>query len=272
MSLIQTIGGRIAAHGVEVVDLRQRLSRGADAYPAIRPDAYRYTAVHYTAVDRAAGQLDDDVLSWQGHARYHVTKHGWPGIAYTIGVSLSGRVFLLHEVEQMGYHAFAANAVAFPVCVDVGAQAPTAAALAGLVTVLRVLHEETPELPWLTREGTWGHRELTFLDERNVTICPGPLLPAVQQYRAGGGSGAPPAAATRVTFPTGISLDTRFGFYRYWVANGGIAVFGYPISEELTEDGQTVQYFERARLELASGGNIYRGLVGRDAYEARYGT
>jgi hypothetical protein len=42
--------------------------------------------------------------------------------------------------------------------------------------------------------------------------------------------------------------------YAYWQANGGVAQFGYPISEvfdEKLENGNTyqVQYFERARLE-----------------------
>ncbi|MGI8586380.1 MAG: M23 family metallopeptidase [Chloroflexia bacterium] len=36
---------------------------------------------------------------------------------------------------------------------------------------------------------------------------------------------------------------------RFWREEGGLPIFGYPISEELTEDGLTVQYFERARLE-----------------------
>jgi hypothetical protein len=39
------------------------------------------------------------------------------------------------------------------------------------------------------------------------------------------------------------------GFRSYWENNGGLYVFGYPISEEFTEGGRTVQYFERARFE-----------------------
>src|SRR5205823_499978 len=44
-------------------------------------------------------------------------------------------------------------------------------------------------------------------------------------------------------------------FLDYWLANGGLAQFGYPLTEESLlglEDGRTytVQYFERARLEL----------------------
>jgi thermitase len=43
-------------------------------------------------------------------------------------------------------------------------------------------------------------------------------------------------------------------FYAYWQAHGGLALNGYPISNEFTEglgDGKiyTVQYFERARFE-----------------------
>ncbi|NNJ10992.1 L,D-transpeptidase family protein [Chloroflexales bacterium ZM16-3] len=35
----------------------------------------------------------------------------------------------------------------------------------------------------------------------------------------------------------------------YWDRHGAIGIFGFPISEPLLEDGRTVQYFERARLE-----------------------
>src|SRR5690606_10351397 len=46
---------------------------------------------------------------------------------------------------------------------------------------------------------------------------------------------------------TGHSL--AHGFKRYWEQNGGLWQFGFPISEEFTENGKTVQYFERARFE-----------------------
>ena len=70
-----------------------------------------------------------------------------------------------------------------------------------------------------------------------------------------------PAAPTARTSPrqdysyfeqTGHNVGPRF--LAYWEANGGLAQFGYPLSEEFAEtleDGKpyTVQYFERARLE-----------------------
>lgn len=42
-----------------------------------------------------------------------------------------------------------------------------------------------------------------------------------------------------------------FGFRDYWKNNGGLRIFGYPISEEYTDPvtGYTTQYFERARFE-----------------------
>lgn len=39
------------------------------------------------------------------------------------------------------------------------------------------------------------------------------------------------------------------GFKWFWENNGGLMIFGYPITDELQEDGRTVQYFERAVFE-----------------------
>ena len=39
-------------------------------------------------------------------------------------------------------------------------------------------------------------------------------------------------------------------FLQYWERNGGLAVFGYPITGEKGEDGLVVQYFERAIFEM----------------------
>lgn len=64
----------------------------------------------------------------------------------------------------------------------------------------------------------------------------------------------PPVARGGQVFPaTGHSL--RGAFRAYWNANGGLARFGYPLTEEVIEPEagsgrpRTVQYFERARFE-----------------------
>ena len=48
---------------------------------------------------------------------------------------------------------------------------------------------------------------------------------------------------------TGHHLSNRAGFLDYWRANGGLLLFGYPLTEEISENGRVVQYFERARFE-----------------------
>ena len=68
----------------------------------------------------------------------------------------------------------------------------------------------------------------------------------------------------------------------YWQRNGGVPVFGYPLSEAFVEtnpsDGKQylVQYFERNRLEYhpeyrGSESEILLGLLGVQSYTARYG-
>ncbi len=67
---------------------------------------------------------------------------------------------------------------------------------------------------------------------------------------------------------TGHTL--RGTFLRYWQASGGLAVFGFPLTEEFTEinaaDGKpyTVQYFERNRFEYhpENAGGRYEVLLG----------
>ena len=49
-------------------------------------------------------------------------------------------------------------------------------------------------------------------------------------------------------FPeTGHSV--HFAFLKFFRENGGIYIFGYPITQEVIEDGKIVQYFQRARFE-----------------------
>ena len=83
-------------------------------------------------------------------------------------------------------------------------------------------------------------------------------LLAVSDFHPGAalGEGAAPAwepaPTTRLFAETGFRVGGRF--LAYWQANGGLALYGYPLTGEIRErleDGReyTVQYFERARLE-----------------------
>ena len=81
-----------------------------------------------------------------------------------------------------------------------------------------------------------------------------------------------PDVPERRYFPeTGHSLAT--GFKKFWDTNGNVSTFGFPISEELTENGLTVQYFERGRLEyhpeLEESKRITLGRLGAELLEGR---
>jgi hypothetical protein len=59
---------------------------------------------------------------------------------------------------------------------------------------------------------------------------------------------AEPAANNRRYFPE-TSHNVTPTFYPFYLARGGLERFGLPRTEEFVEDGQVVQYFQRARLE-----------------------
>lgn len=79
------------------------------------------------------------------------------------------------------------------------------------------------------------------------------------------------ASPARTYVPqTGHSLAEPFR--SYWNNNGGLQLFGYPISEPMTQDGLTVQWFERARFEYhpefkGTGQEIELTQLGRMAYD-----
>ncbi|HEU5422788.1 MAG TPA: hypothetical protein VFU72_04545 [Nitrolancea sp.] len=110
--------------------------------------------------------------------------------------------------------------------------------------------------------GPEGHK--IGLARLGVELTSGRDFPGVQPF---GNS------ADRLYFPeTGHSL--ALGFKEFWDANGGLAMFGYPISEELQENGRTVQYFERARFEFDPSAKdpryqVVLGLLGQEALQRK---
>lgn len=76
---------------------------------------------------------------------------------------------------------------------------------------------------------------------------------------------AVPAVAARF-FPE-TSHNLGGAFKSYFDSRGGLDIFGYPTSEQFQRAGFTVQYFQRARMEL-HGSDILLGLLG-DEYQAQ---
>ena len=87
-----------------------------------------------------------------------------------------------------------------------------------------------------------------------------------------------------VLAPASLPPDKRYfietqhvvagSFKQYWEQKGGAAQFGFPISEEVSENGKTVQYFQRARLEFNATGvtlddRVQIGLLGLEVLKGR---
>ncbi|MDQ3706969.1 MAG: hypothetical protein M3437_17450 [Chloroflexota bacterium] len=112
-----------------------------------------------------------------------------------------------------------------------------------------------------TLNGDWLRINLAPLYSYRLSVVPR----AVEQAPA-------QVDANTVYFPqTGHNLTGEF--LKYWQAHGGLAIFGYPLTEAFTEGGYTVQYFERNRFELHPENqppyNVLLGRLGADLTTGR---
>ena len=86
-----------------------------------------------------------------------------------------------------------------------------------------------------------------------------PMLPSA--------SAAPPSGS-RYFSQTGYTVQG--GFLTFFDQHGGVPIFGYPITNEITENGLTVQYFQRARFEWypnnQAGAQVLLGLLGEQLH------
>jgi hypothetical protein len=83
----------------------------------------------------------------------------------------------------------------------------------------------------------------------------------------GGLAAAPTRAATDVLYVSATGHYVRGVFRDFWDKRGGLAIFGYPLTEEYIDSktNRVYQYFERARFEraLPSSTTAELGLLGR---------
>jgi len=78
----------------------------------------------------------------------------------------------------------------------------------------------------------------------------------------------PPADARPWRYFTETGHVVQGAFLNYFNLSGGLTVFGYPRTDELSEDGHVVQYFQRARLEYVqarAGAEVVPALLGAQA-------
>ena len=91
--------------------------------------------------------------------------------------------------------------------------------------------------------------------------------------------------AARPIPPPGFGTDARYfpqtahsvgGTFKALWEMGGVAIFGYPLTEPFPDNGRLVQYFERARFEGGTGANdggsaVQIAMLGSEAIAARAG-
>ena len=130
----------------------------------------------------------------------------------------------------------------------------------------------------ITEEMQEGGRTVQYLQRGILEYDPS--APADRQVTAGlagslltTGRHFPAGAAIRTTSTATYFPQTQHtlhdGFYGYWKNEGGLASFGYPISEAFVEGAHLVQYFQRARFERTTGGGVWLGYIGEELLAKR---
>src|SRR5215210_3963060 len=84
----------------------------------------------------------------------------------------------------------------------------------------------------------------------------------------------PDTAADSDTTPYATDYPVAGPFRAFYAANGGLEIFGLPLSDLLDEDGRAVQYFERNRFEYhpehaGTPNAVLLGLLGRELTAGR---
>lgn len=108
------------------------------------------------------------------------------------------------------------------------------------------------------------------LQRRSRRLIAALLLLAIGLTLAAPARPATAQSDLRYFYETGHYI--RGAFRQYWESNGGIAVYGLPVTEEyFRSDGRIVQWFQRARFELASSNPIVieLGRLGAEATGGR---
>lgn len=260
--VVRRMNGWLAAAGpygtliAGLVDVRGELAR-RDPADGVRAGPYerraleekRGVVVHYSGPP--VRDRHDTLAILRAEARYHVAKD-WAGagpalrgdgLMYHVAIGADGTAYLCRDLEAVLWHcgAWPQNALALSLHLPLGGE--QRATPAQLTALRRVCDD------WRAATGTplgevWGHQEL------QPTACPGTLMADfVWPYRHGRpADGAEETVADGQWFSeTGHYIGG--GFWVFWRERGGLPIFGYPLTDELREDGRTVQYFERAVFE-----------------------
>jgi hypothetical protein len=238
------------------IDLRSSLERNPNGGPNWRVPLSEKTGmvVHYNGGPVPSDVDDDEWLKWvsgwhvQRDWRSNPTSTELPiygdGIMYHLGVGRDGNIYRLRDLDEVLWHcgSWPENRTHISVFVVLGGNQR---ATSPQMTSLHAVADE-----WIrsgtnrTRDMVIGHQEVDW------TACPGTLQEDfVLRYRE-----VIDMTVDGKWFPE-TECYVGGAFWQYWVNNGGLMIFGFPLTNErdepdpLTGHMMTVQYFERAVFE-----------------------
>lgn len=239
-----------------LTDRRADLPRNARGGPNTqRPVASKLGIVLHYNGPAVPATMDDWALI-RADAAYHIAKD-WSlgelgvqqgdGLMYHLAIARDGRAWLTRSFNDCLWHCGTIknySALAWMLVMG-GNQRAT---VAQLDTLARLTNEAVAA--GLTMPSTVrGHME------ESATSCPGTLMKDfVIPYRAGAYPDGGAVADGQYFHETGYYVGG--GFYRFWVDNGGLRIFGYPVSDEFATPDEwaptglrTIQVFERSVME-----------------------
>ncbi len=112
----------------------------------------------------------------------------------------------------------------------------------------RALFEYHPEARNTPAEVQLGFLGRQLAQQRGLSLSPAPQLPAS-------------SANQGVTYFTETSHSIGGAFKTFWDKNNGLFLLGFPITEETSDNGKAVQYFERGRIEVVPEGQAQKVIT-----------
>jgi hypothetical protein len=219
----------------------------------------------YISTQQGVYRSDDKAASWQ--------EFGPSAASSTAALAVdssTGRALAASGSQGWAYNLAATGIAGTPAAVAQAVPPTPASQVGGIPSVVAQLgitpstgdEEPTPPaLPTATLAPV----------PPTATVVPATATPPPPQRPTGylPSDPAEPLDASFSSYVPETKHNIQHGFRDYWLGINGVILLGYPLTEEFEENGATVQYFERGRLEYRDG-KVQLGRLGAELTEGRF--
>lgn len=153
-----TLSAKIRSNLPQIEDITDRLPKhSSKAWPKRDFSKLAQLVVHHTASEAPL----------INQAKYHISAHNWPGLAYTFVIS-QGKIYQTNSLDARTSHALGVNDTSIGVCIhgDLSKRAMTPFEREALSAVLYTLKELFPHVV------VKGHNEASWEAAKHRTSCP----------------------------------------------------------------------------------------------------